>query len=196
MLAYVFWHWPSPGADRAEYELRQRAFHAALRDAPSPGFQRSFTQAISSAPWANTGRDAYEDWYVIDGSAALDPLNDAAVSAPHERAARDAAGGTAGLYRLRCGAASREARIACWFDKPPGLGYAELLDLARAACERDDVGLWIRQMTLGPAPECCLLGAGSDALPPALRGRDMALRRVWPAAGERTARMTAAPNPV
>ncbi len=38
MLAYVFWHWPRTGVPQDRYESLQQRFHAALRDAPPPGF--------------------------------------------------------------------------------------------------------------------------------------------------------------
>lgn len=183
MLAYVFWHWPRPTVSIADYEAGQRGFHDALRRAPSPGFVRSFTHWISGAPWANTGGPAYEDWYLVEGSAALDPLNDAAVSAsrqqPHDRAAAGAAGGTAGLYRLRGGAAVDRPSHATWFGKPDGMSYSDLFALLEPVVAAGDVGFWMRQMTLGPATECCLLGPRVP-LPGALSGTTIALRHVWP----------------
>ena len=74
MLAYVFWHWRQAGATAGEYEARQRAFHAALAAEPPEGFLRSITLALRGAPWAAAGGDAYEDWYLLDGMAALEPL--------------------------------------------------------------------------------------------------------------------------
>src|SRR5258705_370094 len=109
MLAYVFWHWRREGVSPAAYEALQRRFHAALEAAPPDGFLASRSAAIAGAPWAAEGGEAYEDWYLIEGSAALDPLNAAAVSAsrqvPHHTAAAVAPGGTAGLYLLRLRAA-------------------------------------------------------------------------------------------
>src|ERR1700752_4970973 len=105
MLAYVFWHWRRPGGPAADYEALQRRFHAALGAAPPAGFLGSRSLAVMNAPWAAGGGEAYEDWYLVADSAALDPLNDAAISAsrqaPHDAAAAAAAGGTAGLPRLR-----------------------------------------------------------------------------------------------
>jgi len=183
MLAYVFWHWRQPDIAAADYESRQRDFHDALRASPSPGFVRSFTHAISGASWANRGNDAYEDWYLVESSAALDPLNDAAVSAsrqqPHDRAALHAAGGTAGLYRLRGGVAAERPTHATWFGKPAGMTYPDFFSLLRPVVASDRAGLWVRQMTLGPATECCLLG-GEVQLPAPLRGEQINLRPVWP----------------
>jgi len=99
MLAYTFWHWRKASVPRHDYEARVQQFHLALRAHPSAGFSRSYSLAFIGAPWANAGAEAYEDWYLVEGSAALDPLNEAAISAsrqvPHDAAAAAAAGGTA-----------------------------------------------------------------------------------------------------
>ena len=71
------------------------------------GFQQSVVFRIRGASWLNTSDEAYEEWYLLDDSAAMDPLNEAAVSGaceePHNRVAREAADGIGGLYRLREG---------------------------------------------------------------------------------------------
>ena len=187
MLAYVFWHWRQPAIPAADYEARQRDFHAALGAAPPDGFVRSYSHALEGAPWAGGGGDAYEDWYLIHGSAALDPLNDAAITAsrqaPHDAAAAVAAGGTAGLYRLRMGeppAAPNVAGHAYWFEKPAGVSYAELWTEMAPVVERAGGALWIRHMVLGPSPEFCLQSAGAVTLPPIIVARSLTLRPVWP----------------
>ena len=185
MLAYVFWHWPRPGVGAADYRSRLCAFHEALRDSPSPGFIRSFTHAIRGAPWANDGGVAYEDWYLVESSAALDALNDAAISGArlrsHDEAAVRAAGGTAGLYRLRAGAAAQRPTHAHWFAKPQGMTYPELFSAVNDTLRPGRAGLWIRQMTLGPATECCLMGDPVE--PPApCAGTGLTLQPVWPPA--------------
>jgi hypothetical protein len=183
MLAYIFWHWRQPAVPPDEYERRQREFHDVLRRAPSPGFVRSFTHAIAGAPWANAGGDAYEDWYLTTGSAALDPLNDAAVTAarqaPHDRAASVAAGGTAGLYRLRAGSETATPRHALWFAKPANMSYSQLFEALKPSLAHADAGLWLRQMTLGPATECCILADAPVTLPAPFEPRPLALREVW-----------------
>ena len=187
MLAYVFWHWRNPAISSSDYEARQRVFHAALALAPPPGFARSFSVALAGAPWAAQGAEAYEDWYLVRDSAALDVLNEAAVTAsrsgPHDAAAAVAAGGTAGLYRCRLGAPSSAPRSAQWFDKPAGMRYDELFALLSPLCRGESgAALWSRQMVLGPSPEFCLQAAAPVTLPSALLGRALALRPVWPAA--------------
>ncbi len=182
MLAYVFWHWPQPQVDVSEYEARQRDFHQALRHHPSPGFRDSAVFRVSSLPWIQ-GERVYEDWYLVEGSAALDPLNDAAVApacrAAHDAAARLAAGGTAGLYRLRAGqAAFDQAKFGCWFGKPAGMLYNDFYKLLAPATSQPGVALWGRQMTLGPTPEFCLHSAAPLALPSALQVQQMQLAQL------------------
>ena len=160
MLAYVFWHWPRPEVDRGEYEARLTAFQQALRAAAPAGFRESAVYRVRGLPW--TAEAAYEEWYLLEGSEALDSLNDAAVSArtraAHDAAAQQAAGGVAGLYRLRRGASELDRdRRAHWFAKPAGMSYEDLYTMLPQA------PLWGRQMTLGPGPEFCLL---AEAPPP------------------------------
>ena len=188
MLAYVFWHWKQPAVAVAEYEDAQRGFHAALAAEPPPGFHRSVSVALSGAPWAGAGGAAYEDWYLLDGMAALEPLNQAAVTAsrrgPHDSAAALAAGGTAGLYALRAGTATEAPAHAAWFAKPNGMSYAALDGLLAPVVAATGAGLWMRQMVLGPTPEFCLWSSGVVALPAGLAALRFGVRVVWPGAAE------------
>ncbi len=172
MLAYVFWHWKQPGISSADYEARLRRFHESLVSAPSSCVKASASFGIADMPWVNAGAAAYEDWYVMSSSADLDTLNDAAITAarqiPHDAAAAAAAGGTAGLYRLRLGAAPGGAGHAGWFAKPGGWSYAELLTRLRPVIEDAGASLWGRQMTLGPGREFCLVSEDPLALPEAM----------------------------
>lgn len=184
MLAYVFWHWRRTDVAAAPYEALQRRFHAALAAAPPPGFLRSRSLALTGAPWAADGHEAYEDWYLVEGSAGLDPLNVAAVSAsrqaPHDAAAAAADGGTAGLYLLRSGSAGEVPRTATWFAKPAGMSYADLYALLEPLVRAESAALWGRQMVLGPTPEFCLHTAGPVALPAPLLPVPLHFRTVWP----------------
>jgi hypothetical protein len=184
MLAYAFWHWRRPGVERDEYEALQRAFHAALAQSPPTGFVSSRCSAIRAAPWAAEGAEAYEDWYLLTGSAALDPLNDAAVSASrrgaHDAAAAAAQGGTAGLYRLRRGTPLAAPGVAVWFAKPPGTTYAALYDALDPLLRSGSAALWGRQMTLGPTPEFCLHSERPIPLPDLSAAGIILLRPVWP----------------
>jgi len=184
LLAYVFWHWRRPDVGAASYVERLIAFHEALRRSAPTGFRASATFRAGGAPWVESD-ESYEDWYVTDGSAALDALNDASVSgncqAPHDAAARAAAGGTAGLYRLRLGSGDvARAREGRWLAKPPGMTYRDFYARLEPLVESADFGLWGRQMTLGPTPEFCLMSPESAALPKALPVLVRPLEPLWP----------------
>ena len=161
MLAYVFWHWPAtPGTEPAAYERAQAAFHQRLAEAPPAGFLRSWSFRVVAVPWLRVA-SAYEDWYLLEGSAALDPLNGAAVAPParraHDRAAAGAAG-VGGLYRLHSGEPRPLSGPVNWFPKPAGMQYPDLYTgIAPGAV------LWRRQMVLGPAPEFLLEGGEPPA---------------------------------
>ena len=187
MLAYVFWHWMHADGDVAAYEDALQAFQQALLDNAPTGYRRAAVFRHAPAPWLPGQGPHYMDWYVTDGSAALDPLNDAAVSAAcltaHDAAAGRARGGTAGLYRLRKGVV-RAADVGCatWFSKPAGMGY-ETLDACLAECmDGTRAELWGRRMTLGPAPEMCVLAAAAIELPEAFGAVSVPMEPVWPGA--------------
>jgi len=161
MLAYVFWHWPRPEIERGQYLDHLAEFHRTLVANKPPGFQRSVVFHISDANWLNTDGEAYEEWYLLDDSAALDPLNEAAVSGvceePHNRVARAAADGTGGLYRLRAGEGDlAQARFATWLSKPAGVSYKDFYAGLESLTTQPGVTLWGRQMTLGPTTEFCI----------------------------------------
>ncbi|HEX3232914.1 MAG TPA: hypothetical protein VHR41_01870 [Gemmatimonadales bacterium] len=183
-LAYVFWHWRRQGVAGPSYVELQRRFHAALAAAPPPGFIDSRSVAIRGVSWAAAGEEAYEDWYLVEDMAALDPLNQAAVTGsrqlPHDAAAAAAQGGTAGLYRLRAGSEADVQRTAAWFAKPDGMSYAELYAALEPLIDRTDGALWLRQMVLGPAPEFCLHTPEPVALPAPLVAQVVARSPIWP----------------
>jgi len=161
MLAYVFWHWPRPEIERGQYLDHLTAFHQTLAANKPPGFQGSVVFRILGANWLNTDGEAFEEWYLLDDSAAMDPLNDAAVSGvceePHNRVAREAADGIGGLYRLRAGAGDlAQAKFASWLSKPTGVTYKDFYAGLESLTSQPGVALWGRQMTLGPTTEFCL----------------------------------------
>ena len=180
MLAYTFWHWRRADVTATDYEARQRAFHHALAAAPPEGFQRSWCHAIAGAPWAADGANAYEDRYVVNGSADLDRLNAAAITAsraaPHDMAAAAAAGGIAGLYTLRVGPLLDRPRIAYWFSKPDGMPYDALFAVLEPTMRSGLTALWMRYMTLGPTPEFCLQATTEILLSSRISGRTIQMR--------------------
>src|SRR5919106_792801 len=161
MLAYVFWHWPQLSIDRDAYIDHTADFHRTLASNKPPGFQNSIVFRIKGANWLNTSGEAYEEWYVLDDSAAMDRLNEAAVSGvceqPHNRVAREAADGIGGLYRFRTGQEElAQSRFAVWLSKPNGVSYNDFYATLQPLTSQQGVGLWGRQMTLGPTTEFCI----------------------------------------
>jgi len=160
-LAYVFWHRQAPGVDAGSYEATLARFHEALLASEPAGLRRSFSLRTSGIPWLGGGGPGYEDWYLLDSSCALDEINAAAVgpaaAGAHEIAARSAAEGVAGLYRLYAGSerSAQRSGTARWLDLPGS--HAAVL--AAEIGEGHGDGVWRRQMTLGPSPEFCVLTA-------------------------------------
>lgn len=160
MIAYVFWHRPRAGVDLADYRAALEEFHISLLAAGVAGFRRTLVFQTAPPPWLSGPGVVFEDWHLLDGSAAIDPLNDAAVTGdrtlPHHRVATLVDSGVAGLYRLRIGdPMSPPPTTAYWFSKPAGMAYADFYDSLRPLCV-GNATLWGRQMVLGPTPEFCM----------------------------------------
>jgi hypothetical protein len=160
VLAYVFSHRAGRGVDVVDYEAALRLFHATLAGAPPNGFLSSSTFKVG---------DAYSDWYLVEGSAALDVLNEAAVSgartSAHDAAARMAIDGVGKLYSLADGEPLSGPGFEVRFSKPTGMAYAELYERLQPYSRRPDSSLWRRMMVLGPPPEFCLLAPSAIRLP-------------------------------
>ena len=185
MLAYVFWHWPQSTIDPDNYVNHLLDFHQILAANKPNGFHESVVFRIRGASWLNTNDEAYEEWYLLDDSAAMDPLNEAAVSGvceePHNRVAREAADGIGGLYRLRAGQQQlSQARYALWLSKPAGVSYKDFYTILQPLTSQPDVALWGRQMTLGPTTEFCLHSVNPIALPPGYSGFTISLHSIYP----------------
>ncbi len=185
MLAYVFWHWPTPDTDQQTYEAALSEFQDVLNAHKPAGFLESAVFRLSGASWLPPNITSYEDWYVVEGSCSLDLLNDAAVTAPrketHDRAARRAAGGTAGLYRLRKGQVLlSSSHFARWFSKPAGMSYDVFYEELGPWTRKDGGALWGRQMTLGPTPEFCLRTIDDINLPDNIESQLLSLQAIWP----------------
>ncbi len=151
-LAYVFWHRPAAGVEPSEYEVRLCAFHERL-PYPSAAFR------LDRLPFGEAGC-GYEDWYLVEGWAALGELSARAVDArrrlPHDEVAAMAGEGWGGVYGLVRGDPAPPAGSARWLDKPRGIAYESFLAELHAPC------VWLRQLVLGPASEVC--AGGGDEL--------------------------------
>jgi hypothetical protein len=191
MLAYVFWHWPQSNVDPDTYVNHLIDFHNTLAANKPPGFHESVVFRVRGASWLNTTGEAYEEWYLLDDSAAMDPLNDAAVSGvceePHNRVAREAADGTGGLYRLRAGEGQlSKSRHALWFSKPAGVSYKDFYSTLQQLIAQPGVALWGRQMTLGPTTEFCIHSSNPIELPPGYSGLQPQITRIYSSANSAT----------
>jgi len=185
MLAYVFWHWPQSSVDPEAYVEHLVAFHQTLAANKPVGFQQSVVFRIRGASWLNTSDEAYEEWYLLDDSAALDPLNEAAVTGvceePHNQVARQAAGGTGGLYRLRAGREDlAQTTSAVWLSKPDGVSYKDFYATLEPLTSKQNVALWGRQMTLGPTTEFCIHSPTAVQLPPGYTGLTLSVNPIFP----------------
>ncbi len=183
MLAYVFWHWPQPTVDPQIYRNNLLNFHRTLVAHKPQGFHNSTIYLIGEASWLDTTGPAYEEWYLLDNTAAMDPLNEGAVSGPcelpHNTVARDAAGGIAGLYRLQIGSASlSNKKVAVRFSKPQGVSYQNFFAGMRQNLSKG-AALWQRQMTLGPTTEFCLLCESQSDIPSGVTGTLISLELVF-----------------
>ena len=164
MLAYVFWHQRSTMITREEYQAKLHTFHQILQTRQPQGFVCSLVLEMPHLPWMPAESESYEDWYLVENSAALDPLDEAAVTGicrePHNQVARLADNGTGGLYRLDSATVTfaqlANIHTATWFNKPAGMSYERLYEtLKHNQREGNDIR-WQRQMTMGPAREFCI----------------------------------------
>lgn len=175
MLAYVFWHWPQPGVDAETYVDHLVSFHRTLNSNKPAGFNGSRIFRMRGISWLDTTGDAYEDWYLLDDSSALDRINEAAVTgpceAPHNLVAREAADGTAGLYRIKIGDVFTEPQFATWLPKPAGVSYTDFYETLAPLISGG--ALWQRQMTLGPTTEFLIHSATAIQLPESWRASQL-----------------------
>ncbi len=186
MLAFLFWHRPSGGVSTAAYRAALTAYHRSLVGMDCRGFHGSFSAAVEAVPWLD-GRDGYEDWYLVESSAALDRLNEAGI-APERHALHDAiaapmAVGHGGLYRHLWGDDTPAPDGAgLWLSRPRGIDFEAPLRAISGALP-GSVGAWRKQLVLGPAPEFLLVGdaIGAPAMPEGWRATTLPRRAVYPA---------------
>jgi len=169
----------------AVYEDRLIQFQKAISASKSAGFRESAVFRVSSLPWVQGASASYEERYLLEGSFGLDPLNEAAISSAcrgaHDAAAQLAAGGTAGLYRLRVGEpVLTRVQFCYWFAKPARTSYEDFYSRLRPVTVQPGIVLWGRQMVLGPTPEFCLDAPIRVKLPADLQALEVELRRSWP----------------
>ena len=155
VLAYIFWHRPYPQIEERTYEESIMCFYGELGSHPPPGFLGASSFAIGAVPWLD-GERGYEDWCLLEGSWALDPLNRFAITGPrqpsHDHVAAQMAEGAGGLYTYAGGEILRTPRSTVyWLTRPRGIRWQ--VDIAPIRDKWPDAVIWRRQMVLGPAAE-------------------------------------------
>jgi hypothetical protein len=155
MLAYIFWHRAGANIDRARYETGLIRFQQALAREPPPGFLSAASFAIAPVPWLSD-QPGYEDWYFVEASWALDPLNGfaiaGAVKTTHDDVAAQMEDGHGGLYAHAGGEQVAAAHsTVTWLTRPRGIQWQPAVEAIRRTCPQANV--WRRQMVLGPASE-------------------------------------------
>src|SRR6202050_4943082 len=155
MLAYIFWHRPFPQIDAGTYEESIVRFQGDLVRQPPPGLRPAPALRIEAGRWLSN-RAGYEDWYLLEGSWAMDALNGFAVAGrtqpSHDTAAAQMEEGQGGLYAHVGGdlLAARQSSVF-WLTRPRGISWQAVLDPLRTRYPQGNV--WRRQMVLGPAKE-------------------------------------------
>jgi hypothetical protein len=169
LLAYLFFHRPAPGVEVPIYEAALRRFHASLSAAPPSGFVGSNTYRVGQR---------YSDWYLVESSAALDQLNEAAVntarSSDHDAVAHMSADGVGKLLALVSGSPRTEPGFEIRFSKPAGMTYPVFYERLKPWTGQAELTLWRRMMVLGPPPEFCLTAPTDQMLPAAMSPESLA----------------------
>ena len=152
MLAYVFWHRPASGVDPHQYEARLAEFLEAV----GTEVVEAASFRLEHLPFVES--DGYEDWYLVEDWESLGILDDAAIRPPldatHNPVAQLAGAGWGGVYRLIEGDPVPPAGIS-WVEKPAAVEAASLAPVG-------SLGLWQRQLVLGPAAELAFVMPADD----------------------------------
>ena len=166
MLAYIFWHRPYSSIERQRYEQAIVRFQNDLAGSKPPGFIRATSFQIEAVPWLSD-LPGYEDWYLLDGTWAMDPLNAFAISghvqAPHDSVAATMEQGHGGLYAHAGGESMPAPRSTIhWLTRPRGIQWQPAIEAVRGSCPQAKA--WRRQMVLGPAAEFAVETPGESEI--------------------------------
>src|SRR5258708_28586055 len=104
---------------------------------------------LNQASWLGREIATYEDWSIVENSAAFDPLNEGAVTGvcqePHRLVARWTVGSGAGLYKLHTGDVTLPVvRQTYRFNKPTVMTYADFYALVQPFTEQSQGCIWLR----------------------------------------------------
>jgi hypothetical protein len=166
MLAYIFWHRPYSNTERQRYERAIVRFQNGLAGSKPPGFIGAMSFQIEAVPWLSD-LPGYEDWYLLDGTWAMDPLNAFAMSghvqATHDSVAALMEQGHGGLYAHAGGESVQAPRSTIhWLTRPRGIQWQPAIETVRGSCPQAQA--WRRQMVLGPAAEFAVETPGESEI--------------------------------
>jgi hypothetical protein len=155
MLAYIFWHRPYPNTERQRYEQAILHFQSDLAGSKPPGFIGATSFQIEAVPWLSD-LPGYEDWYLLDGTWAMDPLNAFAISghvqAPHDSVAAMMEQGHGGLYAHAGGESMPAPRSTIqWLTRPRGIQWQPAIEVRRRRLGGDR-WFWDRRPSLPSKP--------------------------------------------
>jgi len=139
----------------------------------------SYTFRVDGTPWMSQQEGVYEDWYLLKGFEVLGVLNEKAVSGSmrpvHNSAAHMSGDGKGGLFGLVKGSADYGSKYALWISKSWSEDYGSKYALWISKSWSEDyesfyrkvleeagslaMGLWRRQLAMGPSPEFCIFAA-------------------------------------
>ena len=162
----MFWHRPYPQVETTAYEQSIVRFQADLTREPPPGLIGASSFAIGAVPWLG-GRGGYEDWSLLEGSWAMDPLNAFAITGSrqpsHDHVAAQADESCGGLY-VHAGGEISQAPVSTvyWLTRPRGIQWQAAIAPVRAQCPQ--AVIWRRQMVLAVAPEFAVEVPGDTAI--------------------------------
>jgi hypothetical protein len=182
MLAYIFWHRPYAHVDRSAYEQAIVRFQSELTHQPPPGFIAAASFRIEPVPWLDD-KPGYEDWCLLEGSWAMDPLNSYAVTGSrqpsHDGVAALMENGHGGIYAHAGGETPpQQQSTAHWLTRPRGIDWRAALDPLRA--KYPQANIWRRQMVLGRPAEFAVTVPGDLAIevPPGWTARSVRRTRL------------------
>ena len=162
MLAYTVWHHALDEAKQNAYQESLVQFHQTLAENKPQGYLSSVLLSMPGVPWMGEMRTIYMDWYFVENSSSLDPLNDCVLSGirqeKHDAVAAATSGGVTALYQPKSDrTAISNAQFISWLSKPKGMKYPEFFEKLHFIDEDDHASIWMRYMALGPGPEFCVV---------------------------------------
>jgi hypothetical protein len=123
----------------------------------------SYTFRVDGTPWMSQQEGVYEDWYLLKGFEVLGVLNEKAVSGSmrpvHNSAAHMSGDGKGGLFGLVKGSADYGSKYALWISKSWSEDYESFYRKVLEEAGSLAMGLWRRQLAMGPSPEFCIFAA-------------------------------------